>query len=112
MNHGDASAQEFFIGFLSRGGENSYRSVSAQPSARNRGWLRGATAAIGLSLSFPYEFSKTLQLAPSPFDFETWQDKVGSDSFQSRKKQHVAFAVRALTHDPVPRLPLRHRPSK
>ena len=59
-----------------------------------------------------YEFSKTLQLTPSPFDFDTWQDKVRSHAFQPRKEQHVSLPARALAHNPVPQFPLRHRPSK
>src|SRR5271163_3094637 len=59
-----------------------------------------------------YEFSKTFQLALSPFDIHTWQDKVRSHAFQPRKEQHLSLPARALAHDPVPQFPLRHRPSK
>src|ERR1700675_1597142 len=59
-----------------------------------------------------YEFSKTFQLAPSPFDIHTWQDKARRHAFQPRKEQHVSLPARALTHDPVPQFPLRHSPSK
>ena len=70
-------------------------------------------ASVGRFASpYRYEFSKTFQLAPSPFDIHTWQDKVRSHAFQLRKEQHVSLPARALAHDPVPQLPLRHGPSK
>src|SRR5580658_781640 len=69
---------------------------------------------IRRAVRFPgrYEFSKTFQLAPSPFDIHTWQDNVRSHAFQPRKEQHVSLPARAFAHDPVPQFPLRHCPSK
>jgi hypothetical protein len=73
-----------------------------------------ANQSIRRAVRFPcsYEFSKTFQLAASPFDIHTWQDKVRSHAFQPRKEQHVSLPARALAHNPVPQLPLRHDPSK
>ena len=76
------------------------------PHSPNQGIRRTVRFRCG------YEFSKTFQLAPSPFDIHTWQDKARSHAFQPRKEQHVSLPARALAHDPVPQFPLRHGPSK
>jgi hypothetical protein len=48
----------------------------------------GTNQGVGRAVRFPCgnEFGKTLQFAPSPFDFDTWQGQVRSYSFQPRKK--------------------------
>jgi hypothetical protein len=69
---------------------------------------------IGRAFRLPRgnEFSETLQFAPGPFDFDSWQNKVRSHSFQPWKKQYLTFPAGALAHNPAPQFSLRHGPSE
>jgi hypothetical protein len=70
-------------------------------------------ASVGRFAS-PAETSsaRLLQFAPGPFDFDSWQNKVRSHSFQPWKKQYLTFPAGALAHNPAPQFSLRHGPSE